>query len=82
MATELKTAPGLVTTHTTDGADNTNSTVSTAQPAPTGPRTSWRASARAALANRRADRSALSRQITAYPATRSASATVVPPASR
>ena len=76
MPTDLQTLPDLGTTATTEQAADT--TVA----APAAIRTSWFASLRAAMATRRANRSALSRRIAAYPASRSASTTVVPTVNR
>ena len=83
MPTDLQTLPDLGTTATTEQAsDTTEQAADTTVAAPAAIRTSWFASLRAAMATRRANRSALSRQIAAYPASRSASTTVVPTVNR
>ena len=82
--TELQTSPDIDTTGSTaQNADSTaHSTAHSTAAAPAAVRTLWLASLRAAIATRRASRSTLSRQIAAYPATRSAAVTVVPTVNR
>lgn len=76
MATDLQTIIDTGTTRSTE------QNAGTAVAAPAAVRTSWLVSLRAAMATRRANRSTLSRQIAAYPASRSAATTLVPTLNR